>query len=81
MLKKIGGELKDVDIEEVSFVDAPANRKRFLFVKDEAGIEKAATTIEIVTDGTQKATISVNGIEIEDLTGFYFSYSKPEEGE
>lgn len=79
-LKKKGGELKDIEIEEVSVVDAPANKRRFLLFKND--IEKTDTDIRIQTDGTSEGTkITVNGDEIKDLKSFYFSFYKPDEGE
>lgn len=78
--KRKGGELRQIKVKEVSVVDAPANQRKFLFLKSD--LEKADVSIVIESDGTIAGTkITVNGKEVEDLTNFYFSYYKPAEDE
>lgn len=80
MNKEKGGELRDINVKEVSIVDAPANRRKWLFFKSD--LKKADADIRIQSDGTLAGTkITVNGEEVEDLTSFYFSYYKPAEDE
>jgi len=79
-LKKEGGELLQIDIEEVSVVDAPANKRKFLFLKSD--LEKAEVDVRLQSDGTLEGTkLTVNGKEIEDLKAFYFNYFKPDNDE
>lgn len=78
--KQKGGQLKDMKITEVSIVDAPANRREFLFIKSD--LEKAEADIQIKSDGSLQGTeITVNGKKIEDLKSFYFSFYKPADDE
>lgn len=77
-------EITDMQIEEVSIVDAPANKQPFLFFKDADGVMNAEkklenpVTIMINTDGTQENTkIMVNDEEMKEIDSFYFSYLKP----
>jgi len=66
-------------IDEVSLVDKPANKRRFLLIKREDG---EMTDIAIKTDGTADGSeISVNGEVMEDLTAFYCSLLTDEYGE
>lgn len=63
--------LKDMDIEEVSFVDRPANKRKFLLIKREDG---EITELTIKTDGTSDGTtLSVNGGPVDALKSFWFS--------
>lgn len=74
-------KLKDIELQEVSLVDKAANKKKFLFFKQEdkpakAGSKKLKKKINIVidSDGTIGGTkIVVNKDEIEDLKDFNFS--------
>jgi hypothetical protein len=82
-LKKLpkGGELTEIEIEEVSIVDAPANQRPFLLKKRE-GIRKAEVEIVITSDKTlDGTTITVNGKTLEDLKSFYFNLFRPDEDE
>jgi hypothetical protein len=80
MLKRKGGELRNIKVKEVSIVDAPATRRTWLFLKSD--VKKTDADIRITSDGTHEGTkLTVNGEEIEDLKSFYFSYFKPAEGE
>lgn len=64
--------LKNMDIEEVSFVETPANKRKFLLIKREDG---EITELTIKTDGTGDGTeLSVNGEPVDDLTGFWFAF-------
>lgn len=75
-------KLTDIELQEVSLVDKPANKKKFLFFKqkDEPakhGSKKLKKKINIVidSDGTIGGTkILVNGDELEDLRDFNFSF-------
>jgi len=76
--------LKDIETTEISFVDKPAIKKKFLFFKQEklAGKSQAGSktkqkkiTIGIESDGTVGGTkIVVNGDELKDLRDFMFSF-------
>lgn len=71
-------KLKDMEIHEVSFVDAPANKRRFLLIKRQDG---ASVTLSIETDGTRDGTrVQLNGEALPDLMDFHFSYSKGKDG-
>lgn len=60
-----GGQLTEIEIDEVSLVGAPANGRRFLFTK------AANFTFEIATDQTfDGTTVKVNGEEIAGLDNF-----------
>ncbi len=79
-LKKKGGELLRIEIEEVSVVDAPANQRKFLFFKSD--LEKAEADFSVQSDGTlEGTTITVNGKTLEDVKSFYFSYYQPDTDE
>ena len=81
-LKKRGGQLKQIEIEEVSVVDAPANRKPFLFIKNKVGLRKAALDVRFESDGTPDGTtITVNGKKLEDVKSFYLNFYRPDEDE
>jgi len=75
-------KLTDIELQEVSLVDKAANKKKFLFFKQEDesakhGSKKLKKKINIVidSDGTIGGTkISVNGDELEDLKDFNFSF-------
>lgn len=63
-----GGQLIDIELDEVSLVESPANGRRFLFTK------AADLAIEIKTDQTFDGTgVTVNGEELKDLDSFHFS--------
>ena len=63
-----GGQLTEIEVDEVSLVGAPANGRRFLFTK------AADMEFTIKTDQTfGGTTISVNGEELEGLDSFYLS--------
>lgn len=80
MNEKKGGELRDINVKEVSIVDAPANRRKWLFFKSD--LEKAKVNFSVECDGTLEGTkITINGKEMEDLKSFYFNYFKPEADE
>jgi len=65
-------QIRNMQIQEVSLVESPANMRKFLFFKQEEGDD--ILKIEISTDGTKKGTtILVNGEQIEKLDSFYFS--------
>lgn len=76
-LKRI---LEDVEIEEVSLVDVPANLRKFFFIKRNSGtekfeIEKGDTSISIDSDGTIEGTkITINGKKLKDISNFLFSF-------
>ncbi len=81
-LRKRGGQLTQIEIEEVSVVDAPANRKPFLFVKNKEGLRKAALDVRFVSDGTPDGTsVEVNGKKLEGLKNFYLNFYRPDEDE
>jgi len=64
-------QLKNMDIEEVSLVDRPANKRKFLLIKREDG---EITELTIKTDGTvDGSSLSVNGEEVKDLKAFWFA--------
>ena len=70
-------QLKNMDIEEVSLVDRPANKRKFLLIKREDG---EVTELTIKTDGTSDGTtLSVNGEEADDLKSFWFSLWPPDD--
>ncbi len=74
-------QLADITTNEVSFVDKPANKRPFLILKRDESVSKAKKVnleVSIKTDNTVKGTkILVNGDEIKDMTGFYFSFHEP----
>jgi len=82
-------EIKDLKIKEVSLVDKAANKKKFLFFKQENGtpdkgsnrkLFKKNTNIVIDSDGTVKGTkISVNGSKLKDIESFSFSFWRESE--
>jgi len=70
-------QLKNMDIDEVSLVDRPANKRKFLLIKREDG---EVTELTIKTDGTfDGTTLSVNGEEADDLKAFWFSLWPPDD--
>lgn len=74
-MKQPKRRLKEIQIKEVSLVGSPANKKKFLFWKDDG-----PTKIEIGTDGTHDGTkITVNGDDIENVDSFSF-YLYPDRG-
>ena len=69
--------LKGVRIDEVSFVDHPANLTPFLFVKSEEGIEKVFKSLdfEFSTNGTpEDTTLKINGRTIQKPQGISLWY-------
>lgn len=69
--------LKNMDIEEVSLVDRPANKRKFLLIKREDG---EITELTIKTDGTfNGTTLEVNGEPVENLTSFWFAAWPPDD--
>ena len=87
--KKILRRLSNLRIDEVSFVDRPANLKEFLFWKrlDDADIEKMDDepySLDVVfkTDGSRKGTkLKVNGAAVEDVRMFNLSFSPVSDNE
>lgn len=80
MNEEKGGELRDINVKEVSIVDAPANRRKWLFFKSD--LKKAKVKFNVESDGTLSGTkVTVNGEEVEDLKSFYFNYFKPDRDE
>lgn len=78
--KEKGGELLRINVKEVSVVDAPANKRKFLFFKGD--LKKADANFSVECDGTLEGTkIIVNGKELEDLKSFYFSFYQPDADE
>lgn len=70
-------KLKDIETTEVSFVDAPAIKRKFLFFKQ----DKKKMKIEIESDGTIGGTdILIDGEKVENLRDFSFSLYPPIEG-
>lgn len=73
-------ELKDIDLGEVSLVDKAANKKKFLFFKqeDEKKIPKKLKkkiNIVIDSDGTVGGTkIKINKEELKNLRDFSFNF-------
>ena len=60
-----GGQLTEIDVEEVSLVGSPANSRRFLFTK------AADFEFNIKTDQTfDGTTVAVNGEELKNLDSF-----------
>ena len=71
-------KLTDMEIKEVSFVDAPANKRRFLLIKRDQG---QSVAISIATDGTHDGTdVKVNGEALPDIVDFHFSYCTDSDG-
>jgi len=74
-------ELKEIEIEEISLVDAASNRKKFYIVKKD-DTKKQKTQISINSDGTVKGTkILMGGEEVKDLVDFSFSFYMPRSGD
>jgi len=73
-------KLKNIQPEEISLVDFPANMIPFFFIKQDERLEKAeALSLAIGSDGTAAGTeIQVNGKKIKDLKEFSFSYWVPD---
>lgn len=75
-------KLRDIDVEEISLVDAASNRKKFLIVKKDGKTQKQKAHISIDSDGTVKGTkIVVGGEEVNDLVDFSFSFYEPRSGD
>lgn len=71
-------KLTDMEIQEASFVDAPANKRRFLLIKRD---HDEKMRLSIATDGTDDGTdIRVNGEALPDLVNFHFSYRRDGSG-
>lgn len=77
----MGRKLREIEVQEISLVDAPSNRKKFYIVKkDDKKKQKAQISID--SDGTVKGTkILVDGEEIKSLADFNFSFYMPRSGE
>jgi hypothetical protein len=83
MKPKVRRRLKNLRVDEVSFVDRPANLRPFLFWKrlepvPDGQISKAADiklSVSFESDGTADGTkVEVNGEELADLTDLNLSY-------
>ncbi len=71
-------KLTDMEINEVSFVDSPANKRRFLLIKRDEG---ESIAISITTDGTHDGTdVKVNGETLPDMVDFHFSCCRNNDG-
>lgn len=79
---KLKRYLEDTEVEETSFVDQPANLRKFFFIKndevsEEFTLEKGNTSITIVSDGSEKGTsVTINGKAVSNLTEFFFGFYK-----
>lgn len=81
MAKRKPKNLKDIKVNEVSFVDSPANKLPFLFFKNkssnqinELGKQKKIK-VGIESDGTAKGTtVTLNGKKLNELRSFDFSF-------
>ena len=77
----MGRKLKEIEVEEISLVDAASNRKKFYIVKKD-DTKKQKAQISIDSDGTVKGTkILMGGEEVKDLVDFSFSFYQPRSGE
>ena len=77
----MGRKLKEIEVEEISLVDAASNRKKFYIVKKD-DTKKQKAQISINSDGTVKGTkILMGGEEVKDLVDFSFSFYQPRSGE
>ena len=56
MKEKKGGELRDIKVKEVSMVDAPANRRKWLFFKSDL---KKAEADFFVQQGMEKEAAEI----------------------
>ena len=68
--------LTKLKVDEVSFVDCPANFTPFLFTKND--IEKAFKGLDLKfsTDGTSdNTTVHINGKQISNVRGLFLSYA------
>ena len=73
--------MKDITLQEISYVDKPANKRGFLLFKRDGKSSgdsflkaKKKIKIEIESDGTKKGTtITVNGDKITGMKSFNFS--------
>ena len=87
MKEKPKRKIEDIQIDEVSVVNAPANKQSFLFYKgavapEEPKLGKLEEPVEVAisSDGTEEGTkIIVNGTEIENINDFSFYYCKRNE--
>jgi len=78
----MGRKLREIEVAEISFVDAPSTRKKFLIIKGDDGVQKQKAKIQIESNGTVKGTkITVNGEEVKDLVDFSFSFYQPRSGD
>ena len=78
----MGRKLKEIDVDEISFVDAPSNRKKYFIIKGDDGVQKQKAKIQIESNGTVKGTtITVNGEEVKDLVDFSFSFYQLRSGD
>jgi len=90
MRKDRHGKLVDMDIDEVSVVTKPANKRKFLFYKNTEELENAKPMfekeseidLEITSNGTREGTIlKLNGTVVPTPEAIWFSlyevYEKP----
>lgn len=72
--KKKPRKLIELNIEEISLVDSPANMKAFYFVKNDE--VQDASSLRISSDGTLSGTsVKLNGEEVENIEKLMFSFS------
>lgn len=74
-------ELKNIELKELSYVDKAANKKKFLFFKQEGKPEigslskKTKISVAIESDGTAGGTkIKLNGDDLGKMRDFNFSF-------
>ena len=78
MTKRKRRRLTKLNIEEVSFVDAPANMTPFLFHKRDGEVEKQFKGLDLSfsTKGTpDETTVTINGKSIADVRGLTLYYT------
>ncbi len=64
-LKKKKGitELQDIDVEEVSYVDVPATRRKFTVIKGDGGVEKSNFKW---SENTQRTLLGYSDSDLEE---------------